>query len=374
MMVKFKPIRLAFVFGFGGATWATDIVAQVAPPPRVAVLEIEEVWNADGKEIADGLSVVVGLVEGEDGRIWILDTWPVQGRVLVLDPETLNAEIVGGTGDGPGEVRFPTGITITRDRRIAVYDMSRRAVEIYEASGKPFRRVQLRTVAAGFAGTKGFVALASGGYLISAFSNLEPSAIHYFDEDGRWLRGWKERYPPKDAFPATEWTLAVMMAQQSGTGGWLDALPDGSFLYSEKVRLNIVRFEASISGSDWTERPVVSMPELFDPPGAAIVERTDDGGLGFGDRYPHTLGLYVLNNGHILSIVDFEGEQGWLWQVFDPKGSADADGTEAVLVAEASLDREYIPRFVCENGDLLATVKNPVTDIYHILRLRLSHG
>ena len=374
MTVKSTPVRVALAFGLGGVIWAADTVAQVSPQREVAALRIDEVWSTEGKEIGGvgGLSVILGLAEGEDGRIWVLDTWPVRGRVLLLDPETLNAEIVGGTGDGPGEVQFPTDIAIARDGRIAVYDMVRRAVEIYESTGEPFRRVQLQTVAAGFTGTKGLVALASGGYLVSGYSNLEPSAIHYFDEDGRWVRGWGEPYPPKEAFAASEWALAVMMAQQSGTGGWLDALPDGSFLYSEKVRLNIVLFEASRSGNDWTDRTVISMPELFDPPGVAIVERTDDGGIGYGDRYPHTIGVFALSSGHILSIVDFEGEDGWLWQVFDPTGSA--DGTQAILVAEASLDREYFPSFVCENGELLAAVRDSATDAFHIVRLRLSHG
>ncbi len=197
----------------GGFTCAPSLGAQVNTPEEVKLLEV---WNTEGKEIADGLTTIHGLAEAEDGRIWISDVWPTQGRVLRLDPETMNAEVVGRTGEGPGEVRLPTYMAVTPDGRMAVYDMARSAVEIYDSDGEPFRRVQLR--GAPVPAIKGFAALATGGYVVSGFSPPVASAIHYFDDEGRWVRGWRERYPPRHAFPSGESELTVMMAQTAGTG------------------------------------------------------------------------------------------------------------------------------------------------------------
>ena len=334
-------------------------------------LRVVEVWTTEGQEIADGLTAITGLVEAADGRIWIADMWPLEGRVLVLDPETMQAEVVGRKGDGPGEVLLPTKMTIMPDGRIAVYDMLRRAVEIYDPDGEPFRRVQLR--GADMPSEKGFAALPTGGFLVTGSARPSEAAIHYFDNEGEWVRGWRERYPPRDAFPVNESEIAVMMAQQAGTGGPVHALPDGSFLYAQSAPHEIVLFErSSTRENDWTERPVVSMPELFEPAGITMVEESNQGGQtswGFRDAWPHSLYVLGLGNGYILNVVDMGEEERWLWLVFDPQRGADG---EAALVAQASLDRRYTLKSVCENGDILAAKANPDTGVSHAVRLRLD--
>lgn len=334
-------------------------------------LKVLEVWTTEGQEIADGLTTITGLVETDDGKIWITDAWPLEGRVLVLDPETMQTEIVGRKGDGPGEVLFPTDMQITSDGRIAVFDMLRRSIEIYDPDGEPFRRVLLQGVT--MAGPQGFAALATGGFLLTGSARPSEAAIHYFDDEGEWVRGWRERYPPRDAFPVNESEVAVMMAQQAGTGGPVHALPDGSFLHAPFGPHAIVLFERSSTGeNDWTERTVVSMPELFEPPGITIVEASTEGGetsWGFKEAWPNSMEVFGLDNGYILNVVDMGEEERWLWQVFDPQRGADG---EAALVAEASLDRRYMLQFLCDNGDILAGITNPDTGVAHAVRLRLE--
>ena len=353
----------------GLGLWVGPPETTIAQEPEE--LEVVEVWTTEGQEIANGLTAITGLVETKDGRIWITDAWPLEGRVLVLDPETMRAEVVGRRGDGPGEVLFPTRMTIMPDGRIAVYDMLRRAVEIYDPDGEPFRRVQLR--GANIPSENGFAALPTGGFLVTGAARPSDAAIHYFDNEGQWVRGWRERYPSRDAFPVNESEVAVMMAQGAGTGGPVHALPDGSFLYAQFAPHEIVLFERSSTGEDdWTERPVVSMPELFEPPGITIVETSNEGGetsWGFRDSWPRSMYVIGLGNGYILSVVDMGEEERWLWQVFDPQRGADG---EAALVAEASLDRRYTLKFLCENGDILASIANPDTGVWHAVRLRLE--
>ena len=366
------PVRLwefvvpAFV---GGFTCLSALDAQVNPPEDLKLLEM---WSTEGEEIADGITTITGLAETGDGRIWIADAWPAQGRVLVLDPSTMEAEVVGRTGDGPGEVRFPGAMAITPGGRIAVYDMGRMAIEIYGVDGEPFRRVQLR--GATVPGVKGFAALASGGYVVSGYARSTGSAIHYYNDDGWWVHGWRERYPRRNAFEQTESEITVMMAQMAGTGGPIHSLSDGSFLYSQFAPHEIVVFEESSTPENgWTERPVVSMPELFEAPGAAVVEKkTEDGQTftSYRSAVPHSMSVFELGNGYILNVVDMGEEERWIWQVFDPQRAM--DGVGAVLVAETSVDRRYGLEFLCDNGDILASAKNPTTGVSHAVRLRLD--
>ncbi len=353
----------------GLGLWVGLAGATSAQEPQE--LKVVEVWTTEGIEIADGFTAIVGLVEAGDGRIWITDMWPLEGRVLVLDPESMRAEVVGSKGDGPGEVLLPNDLAVLPDGRIAVYDVLRRAIEVYDPDGEPFRRVQLRR--ATIQSAQGFAALATGGFVLAGVARPSESAVHYFDNDGEWVRGWRDPYPPRDAFPVNESEVAVMMAQGAGTGGHVHALPDGSFLHAPRGPHEIVLFERSSTQADgWTERTVVSMPELFEPPGVAIVEASNEGGetsWGFRDAWPRSMYVFGLDNGYILNVVDMGEEQRWLWQVFDPQRGADG---EAALVAQASLDRRYILNYLCENGDILAAIVDPDAGVSHAVRLRLE--
>ena len=192
-------------------------------------------------------------------------------------------------------------------------------------------------------GVKGFAALASGGYVVSGYARSTGSAIHYYNDDGWWVHGWRERYPRRNAFEQTESEITVMMAQMAGTGGPIHSLSDGSFLYSQLAPHEIVVFEESSTPENgWTERPVVSMPELFEAPGAAVVEKkTEDGQTftSYRSAWPHSMSVFELGNGYILNVVDMGEEERWIWQVFDPQRAM--DGVGAVLVAETSVDRRY---------------------------------
>jgi len=362
------PLALSL---FAGLFCASDLSAQVGAP---AELSLREVWSADGETILDGLSIIMDLAETADGSIWILDTWPSQGRVLVLDPETMSARVVGETGEGPGEVDFPTNIAITPNGSVAVYDMRRRAVELYEANGDPARRVRLQSQGVtGF--PRGFAVPASGGYLISRHSHTEPHAIHYFDDDGNWVRGWRERYPPRNVFSRNESRIAVDMAQQDGTGGSVYALSNGSFLYSQQTPHEVVRFDVSSTEEEigWIEHPIVSMPELFESPGADIVQTFQEGGgpsYGYGPPWPKSLEVLMLQDGHILNVVSLPEKEGLLWQVF----RMGVDGQGAVLVADTLLPPSILPNFVCGNGDVLAARRDIDTGLFEIVRLRLDFG
>lgn len=364
----------SFILALGGVTCAPRLGAQVTPPEQ---FQVREVWSTEGKEIADGITSIGGLVETADGMVWMADLWGAAGRVLVLDPATMEANVVGRPGDGPGEVRIPLHMTVTPGGGVAVLDGGRNAIEIYGASGQPVQRVQLREP---IVGHKGFTALAGGGFIITGYLAGSGAAVHYFDADGVRGAGWREHPAvPGAPAPGSPWRNNLerdaAMAQLAVTGGWVHGLPDGSFLYSQAAPHEIVLFERSPTrGNGWVERPLVRMPSLFDAPGMRALEYTtgDDGqtSVGYDMTWPRSRSVFGMSNGYILNVVIMEGEGQTRFQVFDQQGAG--DGTRAVLVADALVDRLYRTWFLSENDDVLAHVNNPVTEADYAVRLRLS--
>ena len=192
------------------------------------------------------------------------------------------------------------------------------------------------------------------------------------------LRGWRERPPvpgvPEGVYPQNEEEFTALMAQRVAIGGAVHALPDGSFLYSQAAPHEIVLFDLSSTPEDgWFPHPVVAMPRLLEAPLLKAVDYSIEDGQptwGFHTMWPQSAGVFELDNGHILNIVLMEAEGRSLWQVFDP--SRDADGIGAAIVAEVSVDRAYKPLSLCDNGDVLASVEDPVTGINDAVRLRLD--
>lgn len=338
---------------------------------------MQEVWTTEGKQVTSGgITSILGLAETADGRIWIVDNWPGGGRVLRLDPGTMEAEVAGREGDGPGEVRLPSHMTIGPEGRVAVFDAWSSRIEIYESGGEPFGRVQLEEPVVG---GKGFAALASGGYVLTGYLQSSGDAVHYFDDSGTRVRGWRQHPPVPDAPAAgapwqNELERNAAMAQIAGSGGWIHARADGAFLYSQAAPHEITLFEApSAPGSDWVERPVASMPDLFEAPGLGVLDytTTEDGQtfVGYDMTWPRSVAVFELSSGHILNIVVMEKEGQSLWQLFEPRDSAGGAGAE--LVGQATVDRVYTPWFLCENDDVLASVLDSATDVAHAVRLRM---
>ena len=377
-MVKWRgPLHCvaSLTLTLAGVTCAQRLWAQVTPPGQ---LEVREVWSTEGKEIADGITFITGLVETPDGMVWMADMWGPAGRVLVLDPATMEANVVGGLGDGPGEVRMPLHMTVMPDGGVAVLDGVRNAIEIYGASGQPVQRVQLLEP---IVGQRGFTALVGGGFVMTGYLAGSGAAVHYFDAGGeRRGAGWREHPEvPGAPAPGAPWRNDLerdaAMAQMTVTGGWVHGLPDGSFLYSQAAPHEIVLFERSpTSENRWVERPLASMPSVVDAPGMGALKYTtgDDGqtSVEYDTTWPRSRSVFRLSNGYILNVVYMEGEGQTLFQVFDQQG--EGDSTRAVLVADALADRLYRTWFLSGNDDVLAVVNNPVTGVDYAVRLRLS--
>ena len=319
-------------------------------------LTVTEVWVADGHTRLEGLTRVTGVAESPLGKVWIASARPA--RLLIVDPSTGGEDdlIAARDGDGPGELRGPTRLDIMTDGNMAVYDLSRGAVEIYTSDGKPVRRLMLPIAVTW---PKGFAALASGGFVLSGGVIGNDFAIHQFEESGRYIRSWGA------AMDAEAWE-----ARPVGTGGFLDALADGSLLYSRGAPHEIVQFEVSAASHEGEppRRNIAALEGLLEEPGdAVLIHGTEDGipFTTFDVWYPQSRAVFRLEDGRILNVVTRtdKGPPRTIWQLFEPTGG--------VPIETQTVGHLYEPWFLCANGDILATRRDAL-DVASVVRLRLA--
>ena len=158
------------------------------------------------------------------------------------------------------------------------------------------------------------------------------------------------------------------------TGGAVHGLSDGSVLYSQGTPHRIVRYEASGSGAgEVREHPVAALEGFLDAPGDAVIVETVEDGVpirGFNVSYPQSRAVWMTEGGRVLNVVVAEEEGESIWQLFDENaGSPQGD---ARLVAETRVSEAYTPWFRCRNGDILASLTDPVTGVPIIVRLALA--
>ena len=186
-------------------------------------------------------------------------------------------------------------------------------------------------------------------------------AIHEFDELGGYLRSWGE------AMEAEE-----MMARFVGTGGALDALPDGSLLYSRAAPHEIIRYQLPASGpAPPRGRTIASIGDLLKSPGdEVLLKQTDENGVSyttFRVWYPQSRGVFLMADGTILNVITHSNENPELrhtiWQLFSPTGDLEAEvRSDGVM---------YQPWFQCSNGDLLAS-RHDALGVTSLVRLRVN--
>ena len=91
---------------------------------------------------------------GSEGNVLVLDE--AGSRVLVISKEGELVRTIGRPGEGPGELGMPTALAVDRHGTVAVYDLGRRSIVRWDASGSllpevritaPFWGPKIRTVA-----------------------------------------------------------------------------------------------------------------------------------------------------------------------------------------------------------------------------------
>ena len=208
---------------------AGTLIVLLNRPVAAQQISITELWSTAGSEQTELLVSIKGMSETGDGSIWI-----AEGRgkayILAVDAHGSPDRIVARDGDGPGELRAPHLIAGRPDGGTAVYDISRSSIELFDREAHFERRVKL---AAQLMNPKGFDVLPTGAFVLSGGMIGNAYAIHQFAKDGSLIRSF---HP----VPETQNPRAGIMAG----GGPVEALPDGSILFSQAAPYNIIHYSA----------------------------------------------------------------------------------------------------------------------------------
>lgn len=84
------------------------------------------------------------------GRIWVLEGQAAEVRVF--DAGGRHVRTIGGQGQGPGELQFPTGLLWSPEALLWVHDLQNRRYEIFDTAGARVGSVPLEGGGFGFGG------------------------------------------------------------------------------------------------------------------------------------------------------------------------------------------------------------------------------
>lgn len=110
------------------------VIATSGPDDRALPLQVREVFVMGATDQTEFFRLSPqGLAGGPGGEIAVLD----QGnfRVVVFDGSGQPTASFGREGEGPGEFRYPSGITVDRAGVVRVFDLTRRVEIRYSLDG-----------------------------------------------------------------------------------------------------------------------------------------------------------------------------------------------------------------------------------------------
>ncbi len=330
-------------FALAGAVLLAPCGASGGAIQETGRIEVEELWSLDGHSRLEMLSDINDIVEVSSQEIWISSGWEGVYSVDLSDWTGSGDRWIAfaNEGEGPGELTGPGEIVVTSQSGIAVHDAGQGQIEFFGDSGEPLRTVQLPL---GIGWTKGFSVLPSGRILVSGGTGLVDGGFHVFSEIGEYLGSWEEAAPAKETY-----------ARYVGTGGALDAAPDGSVLYSQNAPHRIVRYRfPEEPGATVSVQTIAEIPDLLEAPGDDILVRGVEDGTPFIDidhGYAKSVAVFAVGDSLVLNVLTrgTGKERIATWQLFAPTKNEHYE-----LVAESRV-ANYALHSLCENGDVLAS-------------------
>jgi hypothetical protein len=151
----------------GGRPGGGDLTLDWAPIERYAVGGFDAPEWATFGEVGD-----VGF--DADGNLYILDDQVFE--VTVVSPGGEFLRRFGGAGEGPGEIGQPMAMTVFPDGRVAISDLGKRAIALFDASGEWVRNVSVDLTSEGLPGRD--MTAHPDGWVVSA------QALRFFMSEG----------------------------------------------------------------------------------------------------------------------------------------------------------------------------------------------
>jgi hypothetical protein len=340
-----------------GAT-IVGVVVQCRPGPEAEgpaadALEItvDELWATQGDDRLGFFGFIAGAAVVGGDRIWVSDAQ--EPAIQEYDFMGVPVRTIAREGDGPGEVRGPFLMTTTPSGRVVAYDVGHSSFEVFEPSGDFLQRIKL---GAFFLNPKGLAATDERLY-IAAGAPVSGQALHELDWDGDVLRQWYPLPTPSPPVDRRAMTDAAHVAS-----GPIDALPDGSLLFSQSAPHRIMRF----APGDTVGTVITADPDILrSVVDSFSIDTVVNGRLVTWMRwlFPQSRGVFGLSDGRILNIITLQDESSTIWQLYASDGS---------LTATAKIPRAYWPWDVVGDEDAIVSYRDPDTDEWILARLRFA--
>lgn len=355
-----RQVKSAVRLPVEARTIAVCIFALIAGPALSAVAKPSEgtalsavvaLWERLEDDRGEPLGAVNGMAEARDGRIWVSFSRH-EFAILGFSSDGSVAEGIVPQGATPGGLLIPNRITRFSAASMAVYDLSRSSIEVFDLDGQWERRILLDRQ---FYNTKGFVVLPDGRMVLSAGSLARDFSVHVFSKLGNRLEG---------LVPVPVAGMDSRLGEEveiHTAGGALAVWRDG-VLYSNSAPHRLLYLP--LDRAD--EAQVVAEREDLLKPGVEVFASPSDSPntQAFDWFYPQTRGVFLLGDGRILNIVTFQAGGRTLWELYEPSGE---------LVRDVVVERAYWPWALTRDGDVLASeIKKIGESFIHSSISRLS--
>ena len=156
------------------------------------VVELEEVWRHGGEDYEEFFGMISQCVVGDDGTIYLLDTR--MSEVPVYSPDGERLDTLSREGDGPGEVRIPSGLLFCPDGNLGIVQVFPGRVTKIATDGTPVGVVTVGDATAG-GFMQMFDCVSDGKHLIVTAEKINPGEVQTqqsrtnfvaaFDEEGQ---------------------------------------------------------------------------------------------------------------------------------------------------------------------------------------------
>lgn len=343
---------------------ATELTAQqrsdrswARGPVMGATLEAESVDDVP-------LSRIWGMAVDSQGRVYIEDA--LAGGVIALAPDLTHLYTLGRQGEGPGEFRAVSTVTVMRGDSVSVYDGILSRITVYgPGSVEPayVQRIPGRSYQDVHRVSNGLVAIRSPAYEASGSDiAIDSSWLVHLRSDGSIAVDSLFSFPRRDN---------LVLRTSDGRGGGTVSMSSNPFghepfvrvldgdslkaVYSSSVELAVTTINletgARTSFSHSTERLEVTRPELA----AELAKQSDRFRRILRDSappaWPPVVGMVARDAGLILLGLRKPDRTIWEWALFRADGAHLGSITlPAGFVVHAMRDGRFVGSIVGETG------------------------
>ena len=118
LIILIAAVMLFPVIGQADIVTAPRHINDDGPSLEAKSLELEDLWRVGGEDEDVIFGRIIDVIRHPNGDVYVLDNQVCQ--VVVISAEGEHLRDLSRQGDGPGEIRQPTGIVLLPDDMLGI--------------------------------------------------------------------------------------------------------------------------------------------------------------------------------------------------------------------------------------------------------------